>query len=78
MFQYSNLFNYDLSFNYKNLQKEYDTIKDTYKSDKIFQFNPTLIEDILDGIVSNIPLNEQEASRKKLVGYKKLERLKVF
>ena len=35
-----------------------------------------LMEDILDGIVSDKDLANQDNSRKKLIGYKKLERLK--
>lgn len=43
-----------ISFNHINLGIEYEKIKDIYKSDKIFNFDKTLIQDILDPYLKDI------------------------
>jgi hypothetical protein len=44
----------DISFNHDNLKTEYEKIKDVYKSDKIFNFDETLIQDILNPYLKHI------------------------
>jgi hypothetical protein len=48
------LFDNKLNFIHNNLDLEYDKLKDVYKSDKIFNFDKTLIQDIIQPYLGDI------------------------